>query len=76
MRRRRWDGRWGIINPVIKRVGPDGKVHEGWCPIFLCEDCDCYPDDNGDGDDDDRSPRKDDGGSKIKALRKRERELA
>jgi hypothetical protein len=73
---RRWEGRWGIINPVIKRVGPDGQIHEGWCPIFLCEDCDCYPDDNGDGDDGDTSPRKDDGGSKIKTPNKRERELA
>jgi len=64
--KRRWDGRWGIDNPVIKRVGLDGKVHEGWCRIFECEDCDCGPQDDGDGSDDDK-PRKDDGGTKPKA---------
>jgi hypothetical protein len=69
--RKRWDGRWGITSPINKRVGPDGKIHEGWCPIFLCECCDCRPDNDGDGDDD-TSPRKDDGGTKIKAPHKRE----
>jgi hypothetical protein len=71
MRKRRWDGRWGIINTVIKRLGPDGAIHEGWCPIFEHEDCDCYPDDNGDGDDD-SSPCKDDGGLKVKVPNKGE----
>ena len=28
-RRRRWDRHWGIINPVIKRLGPDGDGDDG-----------------------------------------------
>lgn len=72
---RRWDGVWRIVSSFVKRVGPDGKVHEGWCAIFLHECCSCRPDGRGGG----KRIRKDDGGSKIKrpAKRKaRERETA
>jgi hypothetical protein len=68
---RRWDGVWRIISPFVKRVGPDGKVHEGWCAIFLHECCSCRPDGRGRG----KRTRKDDGGgTKVKAP-KRKREL-
>jgi hypothetical protein len=47
---KRWDGHWGIVSPFKKRLGPDGAVHQGWCPIFEHECCCCGPgDDDGDG---------------------------
>jgi hypothetical protein len=64
---RRWDGHWGIASPFVKRVGPDEKVHEGWCAIFLHECCSCRPDGCGGG----KRVRKDDGGSKLKAPSKK-----
>jgi hypothetical protein len=69
---KRWDGHYGIRSSFVKRIGPDLKVHEGWCAIFLREGCSC-----GDGGGGGRrgrrhGPRGDDGGSKIKAPRKRE----
>jgi hypothetical protein len=57
----RWDGVWKIISPFTKRLGPDGKIHEGWCPIFLHECCSCK-DRKGRGG---RRVRKDDGGAKV-----------
>jgi hypothetical protein len=38
---KRWNGKYGIESPFTKRMGPDGKEHEGWCPIFLHECCVC-----------------------------------
>ncbi len=31
---KQWDGVYKILSPFTKRLGPDGKVHEGWCAIF------------------------------------------
>jgi hypothetical protein len=59
----RWDGVWKIISPFTKRLGPDGKIHEGWCPIFLHECCSCKRKGRGGG----RRVRKDDGGAKVEA---------
>jgi hypothetical protein len=70
---RRWDGHWGVASPFVKRVGPDGRTHEGWCQIFLHECCSCRPEGRGGG----YRVRNDGGGTKIKTpKRKRERELA
>ena len=60
---KRWDGHWGIISPFEKRLGPDGKVHEGWCAIFLHECCSCRREGHGGG----KRVRKDDGGTMVKA---------
>jgi hypothetical protein len=60
----RWDGVWKIISPFAKRLGPDGKIHEGWCPIFLHECCSCKDDRKRRGG---RRVRKDDGGAKVEA---------
>ena len=38
---KRWDGVWKILSPFTKRLGPDGKMHEGWCPIFERHGCNC-----------------------------------
>jgi hypothetical protein len=54
----RWNGRWGIESSFVKRAGPDGRIHEGWCGIFLRECCSCRPDGRGGG----RRIRNDDGG--------------
>ena len=35
----------GIISPFIRREGPDGRIHEGWCAIFEGECCSCGNDD-------------------------------
>jgi hypothetical protein len=69
---KRWDGQWRIISPFIKRVGPDGGVHEGWCCIFLHECCSCRPDGRGGG----KRVRRDGGGPAIKTPAKRKREFA
>jgi hypothetical protein len=39
--------RWatGIINPFVKQLGPDRRIHEGWCPIFTGDACSCSDDD-------------------------------
>jgi hypothetical protein len=34
----------GITSPFNKRLGPDGKTHEGWCLIFKGECCSCDDD--------------------------------
>jgi hypothetical protein len=61
---RRWDGRWGIISPFKKRMGPDGQMHEGWCAIFERGCCSCRDDRKRRGG---RRVRKDDGGAKVEA---------
>jgi hypothetical protein len=53
---KQWDGIWKNLSPFIKRRGPDGAIHEGWCSIFTHEGCSCDDDDddnddNGDGRD-------------------------
>lgn len=68
---KRWDGHWGIISSFKKRQGPDGRVHEGWCAIFLHECCSCRRYGHGGA----RRVRKDDGGAKVKAPSKHKREL-
>ena len=65
---RRWDGVYRIGSPFIKREGPDGKIHEGWCSIFEREDCGCRPDDDDDGEDDGGGVRGGDGGTRVKKL--------
>jgi hypothetical protein len=64
---KRWDGIYRIISPFIKRQGPDGRVHEGWCAIFEHCSCSCRDDGRGGG----RRVRRDDGGTKV---RRRNRE--
>jgi hypothetical protein len=59
---RRWDGVWRILNPFQKRLGPDGKIHEGWCAIFECECCSCRDDGKRRGT---RKVRNDGGGAKV-----------
>jgi hypothetical protein len=58
---KRWDGVYKIISPFTKRLGPDGKIHEGWCAIFQRECCSCRPNRGGGG----MKIRKDDGGAKV-----------
>jgi hypothetical protein len=59
--KQRWDGVWRILNPLQKRLGPDGKIHEGWCAIFERECCSCRDDGKGRR----RIIRDDDGGAKV-----------
>jgi hypothetical protein len=61
---KRWDGIYRILSPHIKRLGPDGGVHEGWCAIF--ERCCCSCKDDGKGARG-RRVRGGDGGAKVKA---------
>jgi hypothetical protein len=49
--------------PFIKRVGPDGKMHEGWCAIFEKGRCCSCKDDRRGGR---RIIRRDGGGSALK----------
>jgi hypothetical protein len=74
---KRWDGHYGIISPFVKRIGPDLRIHQGWCSVFLHEACSCGDDgwDDGRGGRR-RGPRGDDGGTKIKTPAKRKREFA
>lgn len=69
----RWNGLWKIISPVKKRLGPDGNIHEGWCPIFIRECCMCR--DNGKGGR--RIFRRDgDSGAKVQTPQKKKLESA
>jgi hypothetical protein len=58
----RWDGVLRILNPIHKRLGPDGNIHEGWCAIFERECCSCRDDGKGRGA---RKVRIDGGGAKA-----------
>jgi hypothetical protein len=70
---KKWDGRWGIISPHSPRMGPDEKVHQGSCAVFEGDCCSCGNDGRGGRK---RRPRGDDGGTKVQAPAKREREMA
>ena len=59
---KRWDGIWKIISPHIKRLGPDGNIHEGWCAIFERDCCSCKRP----GRRKNRKIGRDGGGSKLK----------
>ena len=69
----RWDGIWRILSPFVKRFGPDGRIHEGWCAIFERECCSCKDDGRRRGG---RRIRRDDGGAKVEAPAKEEAECA
>jgi hypothetical protein len=72
----KWDGHYGLRSPFVKRIGPDLRVHQGWCAIFLHECCSCGDEGGGGGRGRRRGPRNDDGGTKIKAPVKRAKEMA
>jgi hypothetical protein len=61
---KQWDGIYKIISPFTKRIGPDGQLHAGWCPVFERDCCICKDDGKGPGG---RRVRGDDGGAKVKA---------
>jgi hypothetical protein len=69
---KRWDGIYRIVSPHIKREGPDGHIHFGWCAILEHECCSCRGKGRGGGN----RIRGDDGGTKLKAPQKKQFEMA
>ena len=71
--KRQWDGIYKIASPFVKRMGPDRKIHEGWCAIFLHKCCSCDDEGRDDGEEE-PSPPPPRGGTTVK-VRKRKKRL-